>query len=130
MVASSAIVMAKSDIADRQQQERDQWRGGVGGIVSEFDPAAGAITIANSLANAGKLTIIHVGADTTIRRYSPDSVKFDDAKPGTLAQIEPGDRFARAGTKNADGTEFTAQAIVSGRFRDIARHRCLVGCRQ
>jgi hypothetical protein len=120
VVASSAIVMAKSDIADRQQQEREQWRRGVGGIVKEVDPAAGAITVANALATSGKPIIIHVAADTTIRRYSPDSVNFDNAKPGTIDQIKPGDQLCARGTKNADGTEFTAQAIVSGTFRDIA----------
>jgi hypothetical protein len=112
--------MAKSDIADRQQQEREQWRRGVGGIVKEVNPSAGTITIANALATSGKPIIIHVASDTTIRRYSPDSVKFDDAKPGPLDQIQPGDQLRARGTKNADGTEFAAQAIVSGTFRDIA----------
>jgi hypothetical protein len=120
VVASSAIVMAKSDIADRQQQEREQWRRGVGGIVKEVNPSAGTITIANALATSGKPIIIHVASDTTIRRYSPDSVKFDDAKLGPLDQIQPGDQLRARGTKNADGTEFAAQAIVSGTFRDIA----------
>ncbi len=120
VVASSAIVMAKSDIADRQQQEREQWRRGVGGIVKEVNPSARTITIANALATSGKPITIQVASDTAIRRYSPDSVKFDDAKPGLLNQIQPGDQLRARGTKNADGTEFAAQAIVSGTFRDIA----------
>jgi len=120
VVASSAIVMAKSDIADRQQQEREQWRRGVGGIVKEVNPSDGTITISNALATSGKPIIIHVASDTAIHRYSPDSVKFDDAKPGPLDQIQPGDQLRARGTKNADGTEFAAQAIVSGTFRDIA----------
>src|SRR5213079_293432 len=35
-------------------------------------------------------------------------------------QIKAGDQLRARGTKNADGAEFTAQAIVSGSFRDIA----------
>ena len=120
IAASAAIVMKGSDIAQRQQQEREEWRRGVGGIVKEANPAAETITIANSLAAGGKPIQIHVSPETTIRRYSPDSVKFDDAKPGTLDQIKPGDQVRARGTKSADGTEFTAQAIVSGTFRDIA----------
>jgi hypothetical protein len=116
VVAVSAIVMKQSDIADKQQQERDEWRKGVGGIVKQVDAAADTITVTAS----GKPIIIHLSAETTIRRYAPDSVKFDDAKPGTLDQIKPGDQVRARGTKNADGTEFTAQAIVSGAFRDIA----------
>ena len=116
VVAVSAIVMKQSDIADKQQRERDEWRKGVGGIVKEVDAAANTVTIAAS----GKPILIRMSAETTLRRYAPDSVKFDDAKPGTLDQIKPGNQLRARGTKNADGTEFSAQAIVSGAFRDIA----------
>jgi hypothetical protein len=120
VIASSAIVMKKTDLAARQQQEREAWRQGVGGIVKSVDANARTVTIANALAASGKPIVIHVAADAVIRRYAPDSVKFDDAKPGTLDQIRPGDQLRARGTKNTDGTEFTAQALVSGTFRDIA----------
>jgi hypothetical protein len=118
--ATTLVVMKQSDVSDIHQKERDEWRRGVGGIVKEVDTSAGTITIANSLAAGGKPIVIHVGADTEIKRYSPDSVKFDDAKPSTLDQIKPGDQVRARGTKSADGTEFTAQAIVSGSFKDVA----------
>ncbi len=118
--ASFALVMKKSDIAQKQQQERDEWRKGVGGLVKEVNAAAGTISIANSLAASGKPIAIHVSPQTDVRRYSPDSVKFEDAKPSTLDQIKAGDQVRARGTKNADGTEFTAQAIVSGAFRELA----------
>jgi hypothetical protein len=118
--ASTLIVMKQSDIADKQQQEREEWRKGAGGIVKEVNPAAGTITIANSLASSGKPIVIHVSPTTTIRRYSPDSVNFDEAKPGTLDQIKPGDQLRARGKKSADESEFTAQAIVSGTFKNIA----------
>ena len=120
IAASTVIVMKRSDIAERQQQEREEWRKGAGGIVKEVNPAAGTITIANSLASSRKPIVIHVSPMTNISRYSPDSVKFEDAKPGTLDEIKPGDQLLARGTKNDDGTEFTAQAIVSGTFRNIA----------
>lgn len=120
VIASSAIVMKQSDIAAKQQQERDEWRKGIGGIVKEVDAASNAITINNSMIAAGKPITIHLSPATTIRRYAPDSVKFDDAKPGTLDQIKPGNQLRARGTKNDDGTEFTAQAVITGAFRDIA----------
>ncbi len=120
LVATTAVVMSKTDITQRQQQERDEWRRGVGGIVKEVDAAAGTITIPASLAAAGKAIVIHVSPKADIRRYAPDSVKFEDAKPSTLDQIKPGDQVRARGTKSEDGTEFTAQAIVSGSFREIA----------
>src|SRR5215470_13556689 len=120
LVASSIIVMSKSDIAQKQQQERDEWRKGVGGIVKSIDPTAGAIVLSNSLLASGKPITVHVSSQTQLMRYAPDSVKFDDAKPGTVDQIKPGDQLRARGTKSADGTEFTAQAVVSGSFREIA----------
>ena len=120
VVAASAIVMKQSDIADKQQRERDEWRKGVGGIVKEVDAAANTITVTNAMTASGKPIILHTSPETAIRRYAPDSVKFDDAKPGTLDQIKSGDQLRARGIKNADGSEFTAQAIVSGTFRDIA----------
>jgi hypothetical protein len=120
VIASSAIVMKKSDLAARQQQEREAWRQGVGGIVKSVDANARTVTIANALAALGKPIVIHVTRDAVIRRYAPDSVKFDDAKPGTLDQIKTGDQLRARGAKNPDGTEFTAQALVTGTFRDIA----------
>jgi hypothetical protein len=120
LLASSIIVMSKSDIAQKQQQERDEWRKGVGGLVKSVDGGAGTVTLANSLLASGKPIVVHVAPDTSIRRYAPDSVKFEDAKPGTLDQIKAGDQLRARGTKSSDGTEFAAQAIVSGSFRDIA----------
>ena len=120
VTATSAIVMKQSDIADKQQREREEWRKGVGGIVKEVNAAANTLTIANAMVASGKPILIHLSPDTTIRRYAPNSVKFDDAKPGSLDQIKPGDQVRARGTKNAEGTEFSAQAIVSGAFRDIA----------
>lgn len=119
-VATVAIVMKQGDIADVHQRERDEWRRGVGGIVKSVDTSAGTITIANSFAAGGKPILIHVSTGADIKRYSPDSLKFDDARPSTLDQVRPGDQVRARGTKNADGTEFTAQAIVSGAFRDVA----------
>jgi hypothetical protein len=55
-----------------------------------------------------------------VRRYAPDSVKFDDAKPSTLEQIKPGDQLRARGNRSTDGNELTAEEIVTGAFRNIA----------
>jgi len=120
IAASTVVVMTQGDIAERQQQEREEWRRGVGGIVKEVNPAAGTIAVVNALVSSGKPIVIHMSPATSIRRYSPDSVNFDQAQPGTLDQIKPGDQLRARGAKNEDGSEFIAQAIVSGTFRNIA----------
>jgi hypothetical protein len=55
-----------------------------------------------------------------IRRYAPDSVKFDDAKVSTIAEIHTGDQVRARGERSADGGELAAEEIVSGSFRNIA----------
>jgi len=119
-VASSALVMKKSEIASRQQQEQEEWRRGVGGIVKAIEIGSGTVTVANSLASGGNTVSIHASPNTKILRYAPDSVKFGEAHPSTLEQIKAGDQLTARGSRTADGAEFNAQTIVSGTFRDIA----------
>ncbi len=121
LTAASIVVMKASDLEVKQQRDREDWqRRGVGGLVNAANPAAGTIVIATgSFANKSILTI-HTDPQTVLRRYAPDSVKFDDAKPGTLADIKVGDQLRARGTRSDDGKEFKADEIVSGTFRNIA----------
>jgi hypothetical protein len=121
LTASAVIVMKGSDVAAKQQQEKDDWqKRGIGGLVSEVDPAAGTVTISVTTLAGSKKVLIQTNKKTVIRRYAPNSVKFDDAKASKLADIHPGDQVRARGNKNADGTEFAAEEIVSGNFRNIA----------
>ena len=120
LLANAAIDMSKEDIARKQEAERAEWQRGVGGLVSLVDPATSTITISMAAAGAVKKIAIHISKDTILRQYAADSVRFDDAKPGTLDQIKPGDQLRARGTRNEDGSEFAAEEIVSGSFRNIA----------
>ena len=121
LTASAVIVMKGSDVAAKQQQEKDDWqKRGIGGLVSEVDPAAGTVTISVTTLAGSKKVLIQTNKKTVIRRYAPNSVRFDDAKASKLADIHPGDQVRARGNKNADGTEFAAEEIVSGNFRNIA----------
>jgi hypothetical protein len=121
VVAASVIAMKKADIAEKQSREREEWqRHGFGGLVNSVDTSTNAITVGlPSLAEKKSITI-HISKETVLRRYSPDSIKFDDAKPAPLDQIKLGDQLRARGTRSADGDEFTADEIVSGTFRNIA----------
>ena len=55
-----------------------------------------------------------------IRRYAPGSMKFEDAQPSTLAEIHSGDQLRARGSRGTDGTELSADEIVSGSFRNVA----------
>jgi hypothetical protein len=47
-------------------------------------------------------------------------VKFEDAKPGTLAQIQVGDQLRVRGAKSDDGSSLQAEEVVSGSFKNLA----------
>jgi Domain of unknown function (DUF5666) len=119
--ATSIIAMKKADIAEKQSHERDEWqKSGVGGLVNNVDATGGLISITTPSLREKKTVVVHVTKDTALRRYAPGSVKFDDAKPGPLGEIRPGDQLRARGEKNADGSELTALEIVSGSFRNVS----------
>jgi hypothetical protein len=121
VTATSAVVMTKADVAAKQEHDREDWqKRGVGGVVKTVDAGTGTITLSTGAMGASNALAVHVSKQTIIRRYAPDSVKFDDAKPGTLAQIKPGDQLRARGTRSADGNELAAEEIVSGTFRSVA----------
>jgi hypothetical protein len=121
VLATSVIAMKKADIAQKQAHEREEWqRNGIGGLVSGVDAASGTIEISLPALGEKKEVAVHVAKDTVLRRYAPDSVKFDDAKPAPIEQIKTGDQLRARGTRSGDGSELTAVEVVSGTFRNIA----------
>jgi hypothetical protein len=118
ITAISIVVMKQSDVAQKQQHEREDWqRRGAGGIVSAIDPASGVITVAVT----PTLSIaVKTGKDTGFLRYAPNSVKFADAQKGAFDQIKVGDQLRARGSRAADGKEIAAEEVISGTFRNIA----------
>jgi len=118
IVASSIVVMKQTDVAQKQQREREDWqRRGAGGIVSAIDAASGTITVAVT----PTLSIaIKTSAGTGFLRYAPGSVKFSDAQKGTFGEIKSGDQLRARGARSADGKEIAAEEVISGTFRNIA----------
>jgi len=125
VVALSVIVMKQADVAAKQQRDREDWqKRGVGGLVTNVDAATGTITISSSEMGANRSIAVHITKDTILRRYAPGSVRFDDAKPAPasqiMARIKAGDQLRARGTRSADGSEVSAEEVVSGAFRNIA----------
>jgi hypothetical protein len=63
---------------------------------------------------------VHTTKATILKRYAPDSVRFDQAQPAPIDVIHAGDQLRARGSKNADGTEIAAEEVVSGSFRNIS----------
>jgi hypothetical protein len=121
VLALSIIAMKNADIAEKQAREREEWlKHGTGGLVSSVDTASSTVTVSLPAIGEKKNIAIHLSKDTILRRYAPDSVKFDDAKLAPLDQIKQGDQLRARGTRSADGSELAAVEVVSGSFRNIA----------
>jgi hypothetical protein len=120
VLATAVIAMKKASITEKQAHEREEWRQGTAGLVSSVDPAADSIIITQPGVGEKKMVTIHLSKDTVVRRYAPDSIKFDDAKPAKLEQVKAGDQLRARGTRSVDGSELTAAEIVCGTFRNIA----------
>jgi Cu/Ag efflux protein CusF len=115
--ARQVILMKSGDIAQKNAAEQAEWRkNGIGGIVSAVDPASGAITVTVG----AKKVAVSTSGKTDFRRFTGDSVKFADAKPGTLAQIQAGDQIQARGVKSADGSTVQAEEVVSGSFKNLS----------
>jgi Cu/Ag efflux protein CusF len=112
ITALRVILMKAQAIAAMQQAEAEAWRRGGGGIVKSVDAAAGKIMITSGM----KAVTVLVLPKTVIRRYAPGSVRFGDARPSTIGEIQKGDQLLVRGAKSADGSTITADALVTGRF--------------
>jgi hypothetical protein len=121
LTANRVIAMKHEDVAAKQAKDREDWqKRGIGGLVSAVDSANGTITVSVAAPGGSKAVTIHMAKETVLRRYAPDSVNFDDAKPAQLEAVKQGDQLRARGARSADGSEFAADEIVSGSFRNIS----------
>ena len=119
--ALQLVAMKQTDIAQKQQQERDEWqRNGTGGLVKSVDPDAGVVMVTTGAGPTTKTITVHITKSTVLKRYASSSIRFADAQPARLDAVHAGDQFQVLGQKNADGSEITAAEVVSGSFRNIS----------
>ncbi len=119
--AAQIITIKAADVAEKEQKEREDWQlHGVGGLVKSVDPAAGTIVLVSGTGSTSRTVTVHVSKTTVLRRYAPDSVRFDLAQVAPIDAIHAGDQLRAKGEKSADGTELNADEVVSGSFRNIS----------
>lgn len=120
-VATTVISMKKSDLEEKKAHDQDEWqRHGIGGLVKKVDRAGGVVTIGTMSATGAKDVNVNIGKATILRRYAASSVKFDDAKASSFDEIRPGDQLRARGAKNDDGSNFAADEVVTGSFRNVS----------
>ena len=118
-VATLVVAMSKSDIAKAQASEKADWdKRGVVGLVTAVSDQAIMINVRGP--GGLKPLTITPAPNAIVRRYSTDSVKFEDAKPSAIASIKVGDQVRARGNRSEDGGRMQAEEIVSGEFKELA----------
>lgn len=113
--ARRIVVMAASDIAKRNDTDRADWaRRGLFGVVAS--KAGNAVKLRMRTFQGEQEATVTVTDKTAFRRYAPDSVKFADAKPSSLAEVSAGDQLRARGQKSEDGLTVEAEEVVFGTF--------------
>jgi hypothetical protein len=122
LVARQVVLMTRDDIAHKQEEDRAQWRRrGVLGVVKAIDPAKGEISLQVGRATSAPTLVVETGTGRVVfRRYAPDSVKFDDARPSSLIEVRVDDQLRALGERSPDGTRLVAEQIVFGTFRTVS----------
>ena len=117
LTALRVILMKSSAIAQQHAAEQEDWqKNGSGGIVSAADASTGTLTVAEG----AKKILVKTSNSTRFRRYAGDSVKFADAVPSSVGQIQVGDQVRVRGPKSDDGDSIQAEEIVSGSFKNLS----------
>jgi len=113
--AIRVVVISAADIAKRDDADREDWnKRGISGIVAS--KTGNQVLLQKIKTPSGDAQpVITVSDKTRILRYSPDSVRFADAKISKLDEISAGDQIRARGMKNA-ATAVDAEEIVFGTF--------------
>ncbi len=115
--ATRVVLMKSGDIAQTNATRQADWqKRGSGGLITAIDPAARSITIISGT----KKTTVQTSDRTIFRRYAPGSVRFEDAKTGTLSDLAIGDQLRVRGSRDVDTGSIAADEVVTGAFRNVA----------
>jgi ribosomal protein L21E len=117
--AARIIAIKQADVTKKQEAENAAWSQGVHGLVKSVDAATGVIVVTTRQGPITKDVTVNTTAATVLKRYAPGSVSFLEAQPAPITAIHAGDQLSSRGTRNADGTAFAADAVVTGTFRSI-----------
>jgi hypothetical protein len=118
-LAQRLVVMPKAEVEKKRAHDLEEWRQrGIGGIVKDVNAQNGEINLELRGASGGGRVVIAT-AQAEFRRYSPESLSFEQAKPSSLGEVKVGDQLRALGDKNSDGHNFKADEIVYGSFKTI-----------
>jgi hypothetical protein len=120
LLARTVLVISKSEVTQKEAGDRAEWlKRGIVGRVTALNPATKEITLLARRQERDASLVIAAQGEVNFRRYSPDSIRFSDARPGTFSEIKVGDQLRSLGEQSVDGARFKPEQIVSGSFRTV-----------
>ena len=109
------VDMSAVDINKKNEADRLDWtKRGISGVVAAKTGSEISLKM-RSMQGEIRATVT-VTDQTKYKRYTPDSVKFVDAKVSKLDEISVGDQLRTRGQKSEDGLKVTADDVVFGTF--------------
>ncbi len=118
--AKTVYLLSKSDIAQKQTKEAEQWRTrGITGRATKVDFQTNQVTISVRGAGGETEVVVSPKDNAKFMRYAPDSIKYSEAKPSNVKEIFVGDNVRALGERSADGASFKAEQVLSGAFQTV-----------
>ena len=118
---ASVLQMTAEDLQQKEKAEVADWqKRGAAGTLTAVDAAAHKVTMNVRTADGPKPVVVELPDSVEYVRYSPASVKFADAKPSSIAELQVGDQVRVLGNKSEDGGTIVAERVISGAFRSVA----------
>lgn len=121
LTARTVFFVSKADIAAKNAKESAEWqRRGVTGKVKTVNAQTNQMTIETRTLMGSTDVVITPKDGAKFLRYAPDSIRFDEAQPSSMADTKAGDIVRALGDKSTDGLSFSAEQIVAGAFETVA----------
>lgn len=119
--ARTVYFIRQADIAAKNAKESAEWqRRGITGKVTAVNAATNQMTLETRTLTGSSNVVVTPKDGVKFLRYAPDSIRFDEAQPSSLADTRIGDMVRALGDKSSDGLSFAAEQVVAGAFQTIA----------
>ena len=115
--ARQLIVVSRQALDSRREREREDWRRrSINGRITALNPAAKEVTVSVRSREGAQDVLVQISDNVKLLRYAPDSVRREDARPSSFADLKVGDQLRALGERSADGARFTPEEIIAGAF--------------
>lgn len=119
--ARTVYLMSKAELAQHQSKELERWSTrGISGKVKVVNIDTKQIMVDISGLGGTRTVVITAKEGAMFKRYAPNSIKYTEAVPSNLLEINPGDGIRAVGDRSPDGASFAAEEVLSGGFQTHA----------